>query len=237
MTFSGIASIGSDKSAASRLLRNFAERNRGRTACFEHEVKGLLREIGLTVPKGHFLKIGEEIAGELDLKYPLVIKVSSSKITSKSDVGGVRTRIKNKDELNRAIQEVSRIEGAEGILIEEMAPEGIEVIVGGAIDSQFGPILMFGLGGIFVELFKDVAFGLAPLRPEDALGLIQQIKGYRLLEGYRGKPPADRKELIRIIVSVSEIMATGLVTELDLNPVALYPEGSMILDAKMLLIP
>lgn len=126
------------------------------------------------------------------------------------------------------------LEHAEGILIEEMSPEGFEVIVGATIDTQFGPIVMFGLGGIFVELFKDIAFGLAPLKKEGARWLIQQIKGYRLLEGYRGKPPVDKNILIKIIVTISELISTGLIEEIDLNPVALYSEGAMILDAKML---
>jgi len=114
-----------------------------------------------------------------------------------------------------------------------MAPQGVEVIVGGLMDNQFGPVVMFGLGGIFVEVFKDVAFGLAPLKPGDALWLIQQTKGHRLLQGYRGRPPLDIAALIHIIVAVSEIMATGMIKEIDLNPVTLYPQGSLILDAKM----
>jgi acyl-CoA synthetase (NDP forming) len=107
------------------------------------------------------------------------------------------------------------------------------VIIGGTVDNQFGPVVMFGLGGIFVELFRDIAFGLAPLTTEDAQWLIRQIKGYRLLEGYRGKPSVDKDHLVRMLISVSEAMASGLVSEIDLNPVALYPDGAIILDAKM----
>ena len=114
-----------------------------------------------------------------------------------------------------------------------MAPEGLEVIVGGIIDKQFGPVVMFGLGGVFVELYKDVAFALAPMKEKDALWLIQQIKGYKLIEGYRGKPAVDKDALIKAILAVSEIMAAGNVEEIDLNPIALYPQGAIILDAKM----
>lgn len=215
------------------IIRDFREKNAGRTALLEHEVKGLLREMGFSVPKGRFFRIGEEIPSTLDLAFPLAAKVSSSKIISKSNVGGVRVDVKNTEELNRAFRELSRIESAEGVLVEEMAPQGLEVIIGGISDNQFGPVVMFGLGGIFVELFKDAAFGLAPLTTDDALWLITQVKGYRLLEGYRGKPPIDKQRLAGLIVSVSEVMATGMVGEIDLNPVALYPEGAMILDAKM----
>lgn len=114
-----------------------------------------------------------------------------------------------------------------------MAPEGIEVIIGGVIDKQFGAVVMFGLGGVFVELFKDIAFALAPLKEEDALWLIKQVKGYRLIEGYRGKPAVDKGALIKTILTVSEIISSGYVEEIDLNPVALYPNGAMILDAKL----
>ena len=219
------------------VLNNFITKNRGRATFLEHEAKGLFREMGLAVPNRRFFAREEIISPLTDLNFPLVAKVSSSKITSKSEAGGVKTGIKDRDELTRAIHELMLIEGAEGVLVEEMAPQGVEVIVGGVIDNQFGPVVMFGLGGVFVELFRDVAFGLAPLSHGDALWLIQQTKGHRLLEGYRGKPPLDTTSLIHIIITVSELMATGMVKEIDLNPVALYPKGSLILDAKMAVMP
>ncbi len=209
------------------------ERIGGRTVLLEHEVKGALREMGFSVPRGTFFRTGENISDPVDLAYPLVVKVSSSKIISKSNVGGVRVGVKNRDELDRAFHELSRIESAEGVLVEEMAPPGLEVIVGGIIDNQFGPVVMFGLGGVFVELFRDVAFGLAPLTAESALWLIEQVKGHVLLEGYRGKPPLDKQRLAGMMVAVSEVMDSGMVAEIDLNPVALYPHGAMILDAKI----
>jgi acetyl-CoA synthetase (ADP-forming) len=215
------------------VIRDFREKNKGRSALLEHEVKGMLRRMGLPVPKGIFIGRGEKIPEQPELTFPLVAKVSSSRIISKTDVGGVRVNIRNRDELNRAFGELSLIESAEGVLVEEMAPQGIEAIIGGIIDNQFGPVVMFGLGGIFVELFKDVAFGLAPLSTNDALWLIAQVKGCRLLEGYRGMRPIDKQRLAGMVVNVSEVIATGLVAEIDLNPVALYPEGAMILDAKM----
>jgi acetyl-CoA synthetase (ADP-forming) len=92
---------------------------------------------------------------------------------------------------------------------------------------------MFGLGGVFVELFRDVAFGLAPLARQDAEWLIHQVRAYRLLEGYRGSPPADTEALINTLITVSDLMVTGFIQEIDLNPVALYRKGAIILDAKM----
>lgn len=229
-------SISTSSDTLLKTAMDFVEKNREKSKFLEHEVKGLLKNLGLPVPTGIFVQ-KEDVSPVHRLPYPLVAKVSSGKITSKSDVQGVRINIKNDDELKRALQDLGKIAYAEGILIETMAPQGIEVIVGGIFDTQFGPVMMFGLGGIFVELFKDVTFGLAPLTKEDALRLIKQVKGYRLLEGYRGRPPVDFDALLHIIVSVSELMAALPIEEIDLNPVALYPEGAMILDAKLSLRP
>ncbi len=214
-------------------IRSFFEKHSGRTMFLEHEVKGLLRDAGLSVPRGFFLKKGERLPAGVELAYPLAAKVSSGRISGKSDIGGVRLGIADSDELKEAVEDLLRIENSEGVLIEEMAAQGVEVIVGGVVDPQFGPIVMFGLGGVFVELFRDVAFGLAPLSEEEALRLVRQVRGSRLLEGYRGKPPLDVGSLLKVIVAVSGIIGSGLVEEIDLNPVALYPEGAAVLDAKM----
>lgn len=224
-----------DETLSLKALRTFVEAHKGKTAFPEHEVKNLLKEIGLPVPNGMFISkdMADRLPTALDIAYPAVAKVSSSKIVSKSEVKGVRAGIKNEYELKTAVAELLQIENAEGVLVEEMAPAGLEVIVGGVVDNQFGPVVMFGLGGMFVELFKDVSFALAPLKREDALRLIKQIKGYRLLEGFRGRPPVDINAAVDIVVIVSELAADALVEEIDLNPVSLYPQGAMVLDAKL----
>ena len=217
-------------------LKEFLEKSKDKKTFLEHEAKGLLKESGFPVPKGIFVDrdMVDRIPEITDISYPIVAKVSSSKIISKTEVNGVRTGLKNEDELKKAVRELMQIKDAEGVLIEEMAPPGLEVIVGGVIDKQFGPVVMFGLGGILVELFKDVAFALAPIKKDDAQWLVREVKGYKLLEGYRGKPPVDINILLDMIVSVSEFVTTGLIKEIDLNPVCLYPEGAMVLDAKIL---
>lgn len=200
----------------------------------EHEAKLLFKERGFSVPKGIFIPKEKSLSHyELNLSYPLVAKVSSSKIRSKTDTKGIVLNIRSNEELERAFHNLIEIKDAEGVLIEEMAPPGIEVIVGGVIDEQFGPIVMFGLGGIFVELFKDVSFALAPLNRDDSLWLIRQIKGYTILKGYRGQPPVNIDKLLDIIIFVSELIGTESVKEINLNPVALYPEDAVILDAKI----
>ncbi|MDH4233081.1 MAG: acetate--CoA ligase family protein [Nitrospirota bacterium] len=215
------------------MIEEFMKKAQGRTAFLEHEVKELLKSMGFSVPRGIFIGTGEKIPGDLDLDYPLIAKVSSQKIYSKSDAHGLRAGLGDESELRSAVEELMRIEHAEGVLIEEMAPRGVEVIVGGVIDAQFGPVMMFGLGGVFVEIFRDVSFGLAPLSKDDAYWMIKEVKGKRLLEGYRGTEPLDREALVEILMGVSGIMATGAIGEIDLNPVVLYPEGAMVLDAKM----
>ena len=217
-------------------LKEFLEKSKDKKTFLEHEAKGLLKESGFPVPKGIFVDrdMVDRIPEITDISYPIVAKVSSSKIISKTEVNGVRTGLKNEDELKKAVRELMQIKDAEGVLIEEMAPPGLEVIVGGVIDKQFGPVVMFGLGGILVELFKDVAFALAPVKKDDAQWLVKQVKGYKLLEGYRGKPHVDINVLLDMIVSVSEFITTGLIKEIDLNPVSLYPKGAMVLDAKIL---
>jgi hypothetical protein len=114
-----------------------------------------------------------------------------------------------------------------------MARPGFEVIVGGTIDSTFGPVVMFGPGGLFVELFRDVAFALAPVDRQQAIWLMNETKGEKILNGFRGKPPLDINALADIIVSVSEVIATGHFRTIELNPVVLYPSGALVLDAKM----
>lgn len=204
-----------------------------RTALLEFEAKDILREMGFSVPRGRFIRKGETLPENQGLKYPLVAKVSSEKITSKSDLHGVRTGLQNAQELRHAVVELIQIETAEGVLVEEMAPPGVEVIIGGVIDRQFGPVMMFGLGGIFTEIFRDVSFGLAPLGKDDAYWMINEIKGRRLLEGHRGSEAVDKEALTEILAGVSDIMATGHIDEIDLNPVSLYADGAIVLDAKM----
>jgi succinyl-CoA synthetase beta subunit len=215
------------------VMAAFVERNRGKKTFLEYEVKGLLGEIGLPVPKGILIEKDGPTGTVTGLGYPLVAKVSSRKIVSKSDVHGVRIGIPDEKTLREVVKDLINIDGAEGVLVEEMAPKGVEVIVGGVTDAQFGPVMMFGLGGIFVELFKDVSFGLAPLSHNEALRLVKEVRGYRLLEGYRGRPPVDLEGLVGTLIAVSRLMATDLLEEVDLNPVALYPDGALVLDAKM----
>ncbi|MDD2337642.1 MAG: acetate--CoA ligase family protein [Geobacteraceae bacterium] len=214
-------------------LCHFLKKHEGIRVLPEQALKMFLREMGLPAPQSLSLAVGVPFPDFTLLTYPLVAKVFSSKISSKTDVGGIRLGLKDASAAAAACYDLMKIKDVEGVILEEQAQPGTEVIVGGIVDPQFGPVVMFGLGGIFVELFQDVVFALAPLTRADAFDLIKQPKGYRLLTGYRGAASCDRGALADILVTVSELMATGLLEEIDLNPVALYPHGAMILDAKM----
>jgi acyl-CoA synthetase (NDP forming) len=122
----------------------------------------------------------------------------------------------------------------EGVAVQKMAPAGTEVIVGMSKDPQFGPVMMFGLGGIFVEVLKDVAFRIVPLEPKDARQMVREIKGFPVLEGVRGQDPADVAAIEKLILQVSEFVeAHPEIKELDLNPVFAYPEGVIAVDARI----
>ena len=187
----------------------------------------------------------EEKAVELSEKigFPVVLKVVSPDIIHKSDVGGVIINLKTQAEVRIAyrkifkkIKKFSPQAKIVGILVQKMAPQSTEVIVGAVKDPQFGQTLMFGLGGIFVELLKDVAFRVAPITREDASEMIKKVKAFPLLNGYRNTPPADLNAIINILLNASRlVMDYPEIKELDLNPVMAYETGAMTVDARIIL--
>ncbi len=166
--------------------------------------------------------------------YPLVVKVSSAQILHKSDVGGVKLNIKNKEELEVAYNEI--IESCskacpdaiiDGVIVNTMHPKGVEMIIGMNNDSQFGPMMMLGMGGVFVEVFKDVALAPAPLCKEEAEKMLQSLKAYTLLNGYRGSEVCDIDALVELLCELSKFAAENKdsIKEFDFNPVFVYPKG------------
>ena len=177
------------------------------------------------------------------LGFPLVLKIVSPQISHKSDVGGVIVNIKNEDDLKQGytnlINQVSKNKPTANILgavVEKMLPPSIELIVGGIKDSQFGPCVMFGMGGIFAEVYDDVAFRVAPLDEIDISILIDEIKGSKILKGFRGKPPMDRDSIVKILLNVSSLMMKhDEISQLDLNPVIVYPNSAIAADSRIVL--
>ncbi len=221
-------------------------RSEGRKKLLEHEAYEALRAYGLPVPKADLAKSAEkavEIAEKIG--YPLVLKIVSPDIVHKSDVGGVKVGVKNAEEVKEAFNSImSNVKDKApdakiaGVLIQEMVPEGLEVIVGATRDPTFGPVLLFGLGGIFVEVLKDVSFRIAPVTKFDAESMLGEIKAAKILEGYRGTPPRDKDALVDIIMKLSKFMEEQeLVTDVDLNPIMAFEKGkgAAIADARVLI--
>ncbi len=176
----------------------------GRKYLLENEAKEVCSIYGIPVTKFKIARSKEEaIKCANEIGYPVVFKILSPDIIHKTDVGGVILNIENEEEAKRAYDELmsnvkKRVPSARiiGVFVQEMAPEGTEVIVGAIKDPQFGPTLMFGLGGIFVEILKDVTFRIAPVTEDEAKEMIREIKGYPIIKGYRGKPPCDENAII-----------------------------------------
>jgi acyl-CoA synthetase (NDP forming) len=225
--------------------RIFAQaKDEGRTVLTEIESKEVLNSVGIDTVKTRLAVSKEEaIAFGNRMGYPVVMKISSPDISHKSDAGGVKIDLKNDTELADAYDEiVSSVHKncpearMDGVSVQAMARPGTEIIIGMFKDAQFGPVLMFGLGGILVEVLKDVSFRVVPLTPRDAREMIQGIKGFTLLKGYRGREPADIPCLERLLLGISEFCEKSPeVKEIDLNPILVYPTGAAIVDARMVL--
>ena len=171
------------------------------------------------------------------------MKIASADVVHKSDAGGVKLGLKTATQVGKAYDDIMKsIKAAfpnakiDGVSVQAMARQGVEVIIGMSKDAQFGPVLMFGLGGVLVEILKDVAFRIVPLVKRDAKEMIREIKGFPLLQGYRGSEPVDVENLENILLKVSEfIEKTPDIKELDLNPIFAYKDGAVAVDARVIL--
>lgn len=221
-----------------------AARKDGRTILSEIEAKQLLEQAGVPVSPARLATTkADAVKMANDLGYPIVLKIVSPQITHKSDVGGVALGLTSGDEVGAAFERVvANAKKAEpsatidGVAVQRMEKQGTEVIVGMTTDPQFGPVMMFGLGGIMVEILKDVAFRVVPLDERDARQMIHEIKGYPVLEGFRGSDPADIGKLQELLLKVSAFVESHPeVAELDLNPVFAYKDGAIAVDARVVL--
>jgi len=198
----------------------------------EYEAKKFLKKYGINIPPGTLIRTPEEVES-IDLNYPLVAKVVRDDIIHKSDVGGVILNICNEDELRNAIRKINQKFDAPA-LVEEMQKGGVEIIVGVLKDSTFGHAIMFGLGGIFTEVFRDVTFRVIPITDKDAELMLSEIRGKKILEGYRGIK-VNREAIIDLLLSVSKLVEENPQIEgMDLNPVLAREKDCVVLDAKII---
>jgi acyl-CoA synthetase (NDP forming) len=219
-------------------------RSASRTLLTEVESKELLTDAGIPTVETKLASSKEEaIVISKKFGFPVALKIVSPDITHKSDVGGVKLGLKTSKQVGAAYDEILSTVVQEypkavihGVSVQKMARPGTEVIVGMAKDAQFGPVLMFGLGGILVDLLKDVSFRIIPLEREDAHEMICEIKGYPLLQGYRGGEPVDISILEEILLKVSRFVESHPeIKELDLNPIFAYRDGAVAVDARVIL--
>jgi acetyl-CoA synthetase (ADP-forming) len=218
--------------------------NEGRDFLFEHEAKALCNLYDMPVTKISVAGSEEEaVKAAEEIGYPIVLKIVSPQVLHKSDAGGVLVNMKNEEDVRNGYNTIlknvkTHVPTAEitGILVQEMAPNGTEVIIGSTKDPTFGPTIMFGLGGIFVEILKDVSFRIIPINRTDAEDMVKEIKAYKILEGVRGNPPSDVKAILDILMATSRMLIDcPEVSELDMNPLIVYEKGAKIVDARIIL--
>ncbi len=216
----------------------------GRKFLLEHEAKTVCKLYGIPVTEMKIAKTPEEAAKfSEEIGYPAVLKIISPNVLHKFDVGGVMLDINSSEEaknaFNKIVENVKKHKPdaqIDGILVQEMAPSSTEVIVGAIKDPQFGQTLMFGLGGTFVEVMKDVSFRIAPINEDDARQMISEVKASIILRGYRGEPPRDIDAIMKILLDTSRlVMEHPDIKELDLNPVMIYEKGAKTVDARIIL--
>ena len=222
----------------SELLKNKLESNQ--TVLTEFESKKLLKEIGIPIPEQELATTKEEtLTVAKKIGFPVVLKLMAEDIVHKSDTGAVKLNIKNEDETAQAYDELMKIpsQSEKSISVQKMADEPItELIIGMTTDAQFGPALMFGIGGILVELLEDVSFRIAPITEYDAREQIHEIKGFPILDGYRGKPKADIDAIVKTLLTISDLVTKHEeINEMDLNPVFIYEKGLICVDARIIL--
>ncbi len=221
-----------------------AAKSEGRSLLSEVEAKAILADAGVPVTTTKLATNADEavsLAGELG--YPVALKVISHTITHKSDIGGVELGLADADTVRAAFDRIAAAAHAaepgshmDGVSVQPMVATGTEVIMGMTQDAQFGPVLMFGLGGVLVEVLKDVAFRVVPLEQRDARQMVREIQGFAVLEGYRGAAPADLAALESILLQLSQFAeANPEVSELDLNPIFAYEDGAVAVDARIVL--
>jgi acetate---CoA ligase (ADP-forming) subunit beta len=215
-----------------------------RTLLTEVEAKKMIQKAGIPVIETQLARTRKEaISLSKEMGFPVVMKIISSDIIHKSDVGGVKLGLANPTQVGQAYQEMmsfvqqkmptARIDG---VSVQKMARSGVELIIGMTKDFQFGPVIMFGLGGIMVELLKDVSFRIVPLTRRDASDMIKEIKGYALLQGYRGHEPVGISHLEELLLKVSDFIEKNpQIKELDLNPLIGYKDGIVAVDARIIL--
>ena len=199
----------------------------------------LLKKYDIPVPPYLIIRSSKELVDRKDdIQYPVVVKVISNEIIHKTEVGAVRLNVLNYSSLVDVIKEFEKRfdKAARGFLIQKMVDKGVELTIGGVRDPVFGPLVMFGSGGIYIEIFRDVSFRLAPVDRQEALDLIRETKVYRLLQGFRGLPKVDIYKVVNLIIKVSNLIWDNKnISELDINPLIVGDDFEYAVDVRIVL--
>ena len=199
----------------------------------EDRVKALLRDYGIPTTDFSVLKSPEDLKG-IEMEFPVALKICSSDILHKTDVGGVRLNIMDMEELEDELSNFMKKFPGEKFIVEKMEPQGVEMIAGLVNDPSFGMSIMVGMGGIFAEIYKDVSFRLAPIKERDAEEMIDELEAGELFSGFRGME-LDRKAMVDMLLKLSNIgMDFPSINQMDLNPVFVYADRIKVVDAKMI---
>ena len=230
------------KPEGDRLIASVREQDR--LALMENEAKQLLQLHGARVTQDCLATSAEQaVDAASKMGFPVAMKIASPDILHKSDANGVKLGLRNKSQVQQAFTQLIKNARAfnadadiHGVLVSPMVQPGVEIIIGTKIDEQFGPIIMYGLGGVMVEILKDISFRVLPITRHSARNMIKETKSYPILNGVRGYPPYDQKALVHLLLLVSDLIeAYPDIQELDLNPVILHHEGLSIVDARIIL--
>lgn len=224
-------------------IQNIVESSKGNPRVItEESSKEILSEYGIKVPKYALVTNSDEaVQKSKEIGFPLVAKIVSPDILHKTDVGGVKVGLSSEDEVKKAFDDMfNRLKekfDVKGVLLEKMVPKGVELIVGLQNDSQFGPSIMVGLGGIYTELFKDVSFRVLPVTKNEAAKMLESLRGKDILKGFRGSTPVDLNMLSEAIVNIGTLGVdmAGKYESIDFNPVVVYPDSYYVVDAKIIL--
>lgn len=215
-----------------------------RTVLTEFESKQLLESVGLPIPAQDLVPAKQGVSAVVEscakIGYPVVMKLMSDKIVHKSDSGAVKLNIQSDEDAKKAFEELMAIEcedDQKAISVQQMAkPPIAEIIIGSLQDPQFGATVMFGIGGVLVEVMKDVSFRIAPISDFDADEMLHEIKGFKILDGYRGKPQADFEAIKETLKKVARLAYDHPeIAEMDLNPLFTYADGILAVDARIIL--
>lgn len=187
-------------------------------------------------------KLEDALSAAVSMGYPIAIKIVSRKITHKSDAGGVILNLRDEFELtqafNRLIERFLPADSDIKVIVQQMVPQGVEVILGANRDPQFGPIILIGIGGVFTELLEDVSFGMVPINDQDCWRMIRSLRGYPLLEGFRGSKAVNLDAVVSIMRKVSDqVWKDEKILEMDLNPLIVDEHHATVVDARIVISP